>query len=515
MPSLLVENTLPGVSVIVNATQVGSPIVQQPSSTAFVVGYSPWGPVGVPTIVTSWSDFVRQFGGFDANSYLDDFAHVFFNLYKGARMRVSRVVGAAAAKATITLSDRAVAPLATLRLDGKYPSSRVDIKEKVEAGTTAGTVKLTLRSVMLNIREVFDDIKMDAASMERINQGSNLVTATNLNSATAAPNNLPALSAVVNGVVTETALAGGSDDFAGITAARYVGIDDGETRTGLQAFNDELLGGGQVAIPGITAGTVHTALVAHAELYHRLALLDPPLGSDKADMVAIRLLFGTWYGAIHWPWVLMLDHAGSELAKYYPPSCFAAGACARVDREIGVHKAPANIGVPNALNVETLSTGQTQTDAGTREYLNGNDINVITMLPQEGIKIYGERVMTGSNRRVSRIHEIRVLNVLYYSFKIAYAYAVFSVVDGSGKLFRELRSVGEQFLRTFYQAGALFGEKEEDAFVVVCDDGNNPPSELDAGRVHVDIGVKISPAAETIIINIDNVPNSQDLSVLQ
>jgi hypothetical protein len=35
-------------------------VAQQPTSTAFVVGYSPWGPVNVPTVVTSWQDFVRR-----------------------------------------------------------------------------------------------------------------------------------------------------------------------------------------------------------------------------------------------------------------------------------------------------------------------------------------------------------------------------------------------------------------------------------------------------------------------
>jgi hypothetical protein len=38
---------------------------------------------------------------------------------------------------------------------------------------------------------------------------------------------------------------------------------------------------------------------------------------------------------------------------------------------------------------------------------------------------------------------------------------------------------------------------------------------LGADRVHVDIGVKISPTAETIFIKVDNVPLTQDLSVLQ
>src|SRR5207253_2682199 len=157
--------------------------------------------------------------------------------------------------------------------------------------------------VFLNRKEIFDNLLINADSIARVNQESKLVNLMNLNSATAAPNNIPR-------VLVETALAAGNDDFASLVAGDCVGTDNGSTKTGLQAFNDENLGTGQVAIPGMTATAVHAALIAHAENYHRLTLLDPPLGSDKAAVAAIRALYGTWNGAIHWPWVQMLDYEG-------------------------------------------------------------------------------------------------------------------------------------------------------------------------------------------------------------
>jgi len=65
-----------------------------------------------------------------------------------------------------------------------------------------------------------------------------------------------------------------------------------------------------------------------------------------------------------------------------------------------------------------------------------------------------------------------------------------------------------------YRAGAFYGATEQEAFVVTCDESNNPAEDLDLGIVKVQVGVKISPTAERIIVNIDNVPLSQDLSVL-
>lgn len=505
-PSLVIENTLPGVDVIINAGQVARPIVRQPTSAAFTVFYSPWGPPNVRRIVTSWNDYVRQFGGFDPNSFGDDFAHAFFNLFPGKTLNGCRVVGDAAAKATVTVKDRAVAPLDTLKIEAKYPSSRVDIKYTVEAGTKANTVKLIFRSIFLNRKETFDNFLMDASSIEIVNDRSKLVDLTNMNSVTAAPTNLPALTAA-------TLIAGGNDDFAGLAAADFIGTDDGITRTGLQVFNDENFGGGQVAIPGMTTDTVHAALIAHAERYHRLALLDPPLGSDKQDLIDIRENYGTWYGALYWPWVEMLDFEGSGLRRFFPPSGFAAGACAQVDRTIGAHKAPANIAIPNALGVEKADNGQSQTDDNTRELLNGKSINVITPLPEQGVKIYGERVLSG-DPRVQMVHEIRVLNLFYHSAKIGYQWAVFQVIDPQGRLFRDLRATGISFLRPYWEVGALYGKKQVEAFIVIADESNNPPEELQAQRVHVQWGVHLSPTAEIVIINIDNVPLFQDLGVL-
>ncbi|MET0626568.1 MAG: phage tail sheath subtilisin-like domain-containing protein [Pyrinomonadaceae bacterium] len=503
--SLAIENSKPGVTVLVNQSQVGSVVQRQPTSTAFAVGYAPWGPVDKATTVLSWADYVRQFGGFNSNSYLASFAYIFFNNFKGATAVISRVVGASAAVATNTMMDRAGTPIATLRVDALYPSSTVDVRRKVEAGTATNTVKLTFRSVKLGITEVYDNFDLSAAAIGEINQKSKLVKLTNLASATASPNNLPAVAA-------EAILAGGNDDFSAINAARYIGTDDGTTRTGLQAFNSELLGTGQVAIPGITSTAVHAALVAHAEAYHRLALLDPPLGSDKGDVAAIRALYGTWYASLAWPWFEARDFSGvTDLKMFYPPSAAVAGACAQADRTVGVHKAPANFVIPEALDVERAAGDQMQADEPTLEYLNGKDVNVILRIPEGGIRVYGARVMT-ADRRIQMMHEIRLLNLCYYSLKTAYRYAVFSVVGEA--LFRELASVARAFLRNLWRSGALYGRKETDAFAVACNENNNPPDDLAAGRVHVDIGVKISPTAETIIVKIDNVPLSQDLGVL-
>jgi hypothetical protein len=498
------ENTLPGVIVRINTGQVARPVERQPTSTFFAVGYCPWGPVNTPTTVTSWADFVRKFGGFDANSFLDDALYPFFNQFPGGNAVVCRVVGSSAAVGTLNLKDRSGgAGVNTLRADAKFPSTRVDVKIEIADGSTVNTFRLIATSAFLGSREVYDNLTLAAADLTVVNQRSQLVKLTNLNSATAAPNNIPR-------VLASAVLAGGSDDFAGIDDGDLVGIDSEGTRTGLQVFNDENLGTGQVAVPGYSTDAIHTALAAHAGRNYRLALLDTNVGMsyDEVSTVAVSS-----NAAIYWPWVECLAFDGSGVNRHYPPSGFVAGACARVDREIGTHKAPANIQIPGAINVETLLDGKPQVDDNVRALLNAKNINVIAPIGGAGVRIYGGRVLT-PDARVQFVHEARMLNLCYHSAKKAYAWAVFAAVDGTGRLFRDLAATGRNFLRGLWRDGALYGKSEEEAFIVVADESNNPQEDLANGVVRVQWGVKLSPTAERIEIAVDNAPLFQDLTVL-
>lgn len=506
--AIAMERSAPGVYVLVNTSEVSRPVDRQPTSTFFLVCVAHWGAVGQPILITSEDDFDYTCGGPDNRSFGDDAIRSFFRDYPGTQALVSRVVGPAAALATVSLNDVAGVPAPTLRIDSKYyPSPSIDLRYKVEAGTEADTRKLTFRSIFLNRKEVWDNFKMDADSIERINQGSELVQLTDLISGSDAPENLPLLNA--GGV--EALLAGGSDDYAGVNAGRYIGSAVNGSRSGLHVFDDEALGTGQVAVPGITDETVHLALQAHAEAYHRFALIDPPLGSSDQEAADVADAVRSQFVSVTWPWVERLSYEGDGLRKFYPPSGFVAGACAKVDREIGIHKAPANIQIPNAINVERHPNGQSQIDDNVRAFLNTRGVNVIAPIPHAGIRIYGARP-TSYDRRVSTIHERRTLSMIRYSLKIAYQFAVFGVIDGSGSLQRTLISTTEQFLRALWKDGALYGKTEEEAFVVT---DASVPAEIANGLVTIKATVKISQMAEQITLLLNNAPVFEDLSTLR
>ena len=322
---ITVENTTPGVVALVNTGAVARPISRQPSSTAFLGGYTPFGPVGTPVVVTSFLEFTKKFGSFNANSHLADAVYVFFNMFGGAQAVISRVVGDDAAVATLNLDDNAGSPVDTVQVDSKYPTE-LGITVKVETGTTSGK-KLTFRCATLGIEEVFDNFTLD--DIADVNLQSELVTLTDLESATVAPNNLPKN-------IAATALTGGDDDFVGITATDYV--------NSLTAFDDTNLGGGQVAIPGQTASSVLVALKSHAEAYQRLAIMDAAFGNDVSEMLAVdTTTYRSNAAALYYPWLKGPKLDGTSGDKWFPPSIAALGACAHVDRNEGTQKAPANI----------------------------------------------------------------------------------------------------------------------------------------------------------------------------
>lgn len=499
--SLVIENTKPGVVALVNTGQVSRPFERQPSSTAFVVGFANWGPIGVAKIVTSWSDYLRVFGGFHPLGYLADFAYIFFNLFVGKQIVAVRAGAANATKASLTATNRAGAPLATFKFEAKHPSLSVDINVQVIDTADTNRVDLRITSQALRIVENFKavDLRVDTDRAD-LNLKSKLIDVSLVAAVVAGATGRPIAGTFV--------LTGGNDGSAAFDVATL--------NIFLAQFADENFGTGQVSIPGYPNATNNAALMAHAEMFNRMALLDSVFGDEPADVVAEVANQRSSNAAIYYPWVQMQSLENPTVRKFYPPSAFAAGACAQVDRTIGTHKAPANIKVPLALDVERNADGTSVINDGVRELLNGKQVNVIAPLQGEGIKIYGARVLyPAGETRIRFVHERRMLNLIYYTAKIGYQWAVFAVVDGQGRLFRDLRQAGIIFLRNVYRDGGLFGKTEPEAFIVIADETNNPPDELEQGRVHVQLGVKLSPTAEIIMVNIDSVPLSQDLSVLQ
>ncbi len=290
-------------------------------------------------------------------------------------------------------------------------------------------------------------------------------------------------------------LAGGEDGGKkGITDDIFMGVDNGPgKRTGLASFV-ELNNVSIMAIPGVTSPAVQLALCAQcANLGSRFAVLDLPLDVTKPqDALACREKIDSDYAAMYHPWVQIYDSLNKKPA-YIPPSGAVCGIYARSDAERGVHKAPANEVIYNAIGLSCLYNKAEQ------DILNPAGVNLIRVLPGQGIRVWGARTCS-SNTLWKYVNVRRLFIYLEESIKANTNWAVFEPNDTF--LWTRVSSTISSFLRDMWRAGALVGETEAQAYFVNVGRDTMSQNDILNGRLICEIGVAPSRPAEFVIFRI-------------
>ena len=290
-------------------------------------------------------------------------------------------------------------------------------------------------------------------------------------------------------------LAGGSDGTAkGITPDIFMGVDNGPgKRTGLAAFK-EINNVSIMAIPGVTEPAVQLALVTHCtNTGASFAVLDVPRELTKPnDVLTHKEKIDSDYAALYHPWIQVYDSLNKKPA-YIPPSGAVAGIYARSDIERGVHKAPANEVVYNAIGLEVLYNKAEQ------DILNPAGVNLIRALPGQGIRVWGART-TSSNSLWKYVNVRRLFIYLEESIKAETNWAVFEPNDEMlwSRVGRTIRA----FLRDMWRNGALVGSTEDQAFFVNIGRDTMSQNDILNGRLICEIGVAPSRPAEFVIFRI-------------
>lgn len=480
----------PGVIVTSKAAR---PARGQPTDNGawFVSGMTERGPIDQAVEITSLDQYTTVFGDRVSYGYLYDALEAFF-AEGGATAYVSRVVGPGATTGLRTLVDRAGTPLNTLRINAAAPgaySTRLSVA--VQNGTPANTFTVIVYFDDIEV-ERFSDLANPGAAVAAI-AGSAYVTATDLASATAAPNNNPA-------VLAKTALSAGNDDRGSATDA----TDWGDA---LDVFTRDL-GPGQVSAPGRSSVQVQTDLISHAMDNNRTAYLDTADVASKATLTsardALKALQGAEYAGLFGSWV-NIPGLSSGTTRAVPGSAFAAGVTSRTDGVQGTSgAAPAGEAgsARYALSVRTPAGGLSEADY---EALNDAGVNMTRSFIGRGVQLYGFRSvtddadwlqLTATRLRVSLTARLEAIAALF----------VFRSIDGRGQLFGELNgALAAECLKDF-NAGALYGATPDDAFTVVTDDSVNTSETIAAGEIHADVYARFSPFAELVRISIVKVP---------
>lgn len=310
----------------------------------------------------------------------------------------------------------------------------------------------------------------------------------------------------VSGVIQPWPLQNG-DDGPAVSDTDYIG--NGDLKTGLHAL-DDVTDVNFVAIPGITTPGVISQGVGYCTIRRDCFFIadspgkfskDAPVTdpSHVADFLSNKITTKTSYGGFYYPWMLVSDEvgAGKNPTRYVPPSGFVAGMYARIDNTRGVWKAPAGTeaGVIGPLDLEYSVTDSEQ------DILNPIGVNCIRHFPASGIVIWGARTMgTLSDPEWRYIPVRRYAMYLEVSIYRGTQWAVFEPNDT--RLWASLKANIEDFLMGEFRKGALAGTSPQQAFEVKCDADLNPDSEVNAGRVNMEVKFAPLKPAEFVIIRI-------------
>jgi phage tail sheath protein FI len=483
----------PGVYVQETLNPIAPVLGPSSDSVAAFVGANDRGPTS-PSLVTSWSQYVNQFGSWNTTASNDlPIAVYMFFANGGSQAYVNRVVGTSAAVATRTLTDRAGTPLNTLTIQSKNAGTwGNNINISVVNSTVTGYIDLVVYyngSTDADIVERFTDITMVSTDSRYaptvINSLSRYIVAIDQNSATAGSNKNPS-------VISNQSLASGANGSSITSSQISASLEEFDTVPQSLVLN----------VPGYTDATVVNIAIAYAETRDDVFVV-----VDGAnDTVANQLTLAASYtpsslAAVYYPRLVISDPtlgvgASAASAKIVGPGGAVVGLMASTDASRGVFKAPAGLTarLAGAVSVPALTNAELDS-------LNsaGAPVNAIRFISGSGIVVMGSRtIKTGYVDRYVPVR--RTLIYLRKAVVDLTQFAIFEPNDPS--LWRRIDASLSSFLTNFWSQGGLRGNTPAEAFFVKVDAENNTQATIDNGEVNIEIGVALQRPAEFIIIKI-------------
>jgi phage tail sheath protein FI len=259
---------------------------------------------------------------------------------------------------------------------------------------------------------------------------------------------------------------------------------------------DHVPGVGLLCLPGETDVERLREALAYADRRGLFLIVDPPGDDPEAAVALARSLAetGSANAAVFFPALRLTGEEGA-----HPPSAAVAGVYARTDRARGVWEAPAGVEA-RLIGVDGPAV---QVDDDWIAALAAAGVNPIRELPDGGTVVWGARTVQGADGVQSEwtyVSMRRLALFLEESLDRGTRWAVFEPSDEP--LWARLRSMVGTFLDGLWRAGAFRGERPEEAYFVRCDRSTMTQSDLDSGRMVIEVGVAPTRPAEFVIVRI-------------
>lgn len=472
--------------VVTTEARVTEPVrLRAQSGQFFIVGMTERGDIASPVKVRSMDEVRTLLGNRVTYGTVHDQLKTYF-AEGGVQAYVARVVGAAATVGTLTVKDRApVTPVNTLRFDAANPGAwSGNMTLEIVDGTVANTVRILIRlsgAVVHNVNNITSPA--DAVAKFR---SSTYVKVVDLGSATASPNNLPALTA-------PTAFPAGTDDRATVTVTGYVNA--------LARFSATLKDGA-VAIPGQTGSTVWNGIKDHCVAYNRIGILADLVGTGAMSYATSAKSIASEYVGLFGPHVVVPDDAGGT--RTISPEGFVAAKRALAHERVGAWRLPAGL-MGAASYVQDVETNFSASDITLMEDANVSPIRRVGGI----IRLYGWSTLSADQNTWTYLKDRDLLNYLVYEAEARLEDYVFETIDGKGQLLSSIRAELVGMVEPIRAAGGLYekinpdtGDAIDPGYQVNVSSPVAVGTEQATNAVHAELMVRVSPAAGMITLRI-------------
>lgn len=230
---------------------------------------------------------------------------------------------------------------------------------------------------------------------------------------------------------------------------------------------------------------------------HRFAILDSlPDRSLEETVTQWQQLRasadGSRNGGLYFPWVGVAASGGA--IRWVPPCGHIAGTIARLDRQIGVHKPPANERLEGVSDLAVNLAAPEQLAHDTHGV-----VNCLRAVPGRGIRAWGARTTSAeSDARSISVRRLVLTMARWFELQMAEV-----VMEPNGPpLWARVRRQVNDYLYKKFTAGALQGETPPDAYFIKCDEETTPPDARERGELWVRVGIAPVVPGEFIVVRL-------------
>lgn len=444
-----------------------------------VVGQAIRGPVGVPTVVNSLSQFNSLFGGYLAAQAGEGYMFM-YNLFRSgaSNVRFVRVTDGNHTTATASVNGSVF----SLTSPGSWGNA---VSLTVTLNSVTGFVDLVFKygSETYTYNAVtFSDSTSPSYIQTVLN---NVASSDNFVEITTTGSSNPA-----SGVYLFTGGSNGTVQGTALLDAAYVGTNTNNGLTGLIALeaNEEV----EIVVCSRANSAVTNALKDHVSLNTvtpRICVVSPASGTVVSALVTTMASLNSDRCVMSYPFMQILNPFNNK-KEYHSPTAFYAGLLST----LSYHISPSRQIIAGVIGTERALT-RAEVDT-----LSKNRVSPITLLPGFGF-VVRNGYTTSNLPSLANITRRRAVNFFAKTFESGLQQFVSK--PHTPALRDDVVVVMSSLLQNEVALGKIGQVNGGSAFAVKCDSDNNPLSVVQQGQLIVDVQISLWSPADFINVTLD------------